>query len=340
MAELLQSAGYTTSAVVSNSVVSGRFGFSQGFATFVHLTEQRRTPQIHHLSDRVNEAAFDWLEQRDQSRPFLLYLHSSDPHSPYTPPARFRQQLASFVTDPELGRQAHVRDLDKREERVPEHEVRALTALYDAEIASNDSSFGIFVDRLKELGLYDSSLIVVLSDHGEELYDHGRWRHGINLFQEQLRVPLMIKLPQQEMAGRQPDTIARQIDVLPTILDYLDLPCPAGLQGRSLIAAASSAATSPVTFAWLDTSRTLRAVLDGDLKLIEYQKYDRPHSPFVLYDIGKDPGERQSIAEHNRDEVARLSALFSKPSTPVLAPIRIKPVHKLEEQLRALGYIE
>jgi arylsulfatase A-like enzyme len=340
MAELLQAAGYTTSAVVSNGVVSGRYGFSQGFDSFEHLPEQHRSQQVHHLSDRVNEAAFDWLEQRDRSRPFLLYLHTSDPHSPYTPPARFRQQLASFVTDPELGLRAHVRGLDKRRERIPAHEVRAITALYDAEIAFNDSSFGIFIDRLKALDLYDSSLIVVLGDHGEELYDHGRWRHSYSLFQELLRVPLMIKLPQQEMAGRKPDTIARQIDILPTILDELGLPCPAGIEGRSLITAATAPAAAPATFAWLDTSRDLRAVLVGDLKLIEYHRYDRPHPPVALYDLSTDPGERTNLAEHNQDQVARLRALIPKRSAPAFAPIWIKPGHKLEEQLRALGYIE
>ena len=183
IATLLAEAGYGTGAYVTNANVASNFGFDLGFDTFLHLREQD-TGEVHIQSDVLTERAIMWLQDRDTSRPFFLYLHATDPHSPYTPRSPYRERFVPSRKHPELYRTRELgpMPLDREETREILSEV---VGLYDAEIAFNDHHFGRLIGWLEETGLYDSTLIIVTSDHGEEFLDHGRWGHGGTLYEEQ-----------------------------------------------------------------------------------------------------------------------------------------------------------
>ena len=270
MAAILSASGYQTAGFVTNGNVSPNFGFDHGFETYVHLRE-RRTTEVHVLSDTLNEQAFAWLESRDTERPFFLYLHAVDPHDPYTPRSPFREQYIQTRQYPDL-----VAPRQLFERRLTDHEAAAISselgALYDAEVAFTDHHFGQLVAWLKNNGLYDSTAILAVSDHGEEFFEHGGWGHGSTLYQEQLAVPLIVKFPGQVGAGQRVDALAQHVDLLPTILDLLGIEGPPHLQGSSLWPSAgqSGARTTAggvlistwMVTKWIVSSR-LRASLSG-----------------------------------------------------------------------------
>jgi arylsulfatase A-like enzyme len=340
LAERLSRLGYATAAFSTNGNVSRVFGFAQGFDLFRSLPEGR-TLELHQLSDRLNEAAFPWLGERPEA-PFFLYLHATDPHAPYTPPEPFRGRFAAGV-DPALGGIERLRALsgDAEPEQPDLREV--LIRLYDGEIAFNDHQFGRLLDRLEALGLYDDALIVLTADHGEEFLDHGGWQHGRTLFQEQLAVPLLVKLPGGRAAGTVVETRVEQVDLIPTVLDLLGEPPPAGLDGRSLLPAIRSPRrleTAPV-YAHLDLDgRRLETVIDGDLKLI--RRLTAGPAGRRLFDLGADASERHDLSRERGVTAGLLESLLLARRRPVavLAATEATPDEELAERLRALGYLD
>ncbi len=272
LAEIFQEMGWDTAAVITNGNVGKKFGFDRGFEIFNWLRERAQLPEVHQLSDKVNEQAFPWLENRSPERPFLLYLHTTDPHGPYTPRSPYREQFAPEVTDPSQGSNDRIAEMSQGA-RADDELVRSLRNLYDAEIAFNDEAFGALLEKLRALGLYDSTLIILLSDHGEEFGEHAQLAHGKSLFDEQLKVPLVIRFPDGRGVGATVDSIARQIDILPTLLDYVGAQIPPAVQGRSLLPAVASGEPSPddVSYAYLDLdARHLESVATTSHKLISY----------------------------------------------------------------------
>jgi hypothetical protein len=233
LAEILRDAGYATLGVITNGNVSRAFGFARGFDAYEELREGA-TREIHQLSDRANEVAFELLARRPRDRPFFLYLHSSDPHWPYTPREPYRERLAGDVSDPSAGFALPLKSL----RRAPPSLRRDLRRLYDAEISFNDDSFGHLIEKLHELDPTRDSLVVLLSDHGEGFFEHGSVGHGETLFGEEIRIPLAIRFPGGVGRGQVVDRTARQVDLLPTILEVAGVPNPPGLAGSSLLAAA------------------------------------------------------------------------------------------------------
>ncbi|MCA9792422.1 MAG: sulfatase, partial [Candidatus Eremiobacteraeota bacterium] len=180
--EPFQKAGYRTRAVVANDFISTVAGFGQGFEQFDLRSKDS--------AEEINQVAFQWL---DQPGKFFLYLHTLEPHSPYAPEGQTpidSQQLSVLR-----------RDALYHKDSVPARLEQA-RALYAAEVEANDRAFGQLIAHLKAKGLYDNTLIVLLSDHGEEFLEHGSVEHGQSLYQEILRVPVIMKLPQQALAGQ------------------------------------------------------------------------------------------------------------------------------------------
>jgi arylsulfatase A-like enzyme len=342
LAELMRTHGYRTVAVVTNGNVSEGFGFDRGFDEF-HYLQHGEPAELHVLSDRVNEVAFEWLEQQPRSQPFLLYLHTTDPHTPYAPRQPYRQRFAPDVSDGAVGTLEHLRAVTKRQPPDPA-EARQLSALYDAEVAFNDAQFGALLDRLHELDLYDASLIVLLSDHGEAFLEHGTWQHGTTLYTEEIEVPLLIKLPDGRGRGRQVAETVRQIDVLPTLLDFVGATPPPDLDGRSLLAAIDgSASTAPVAaFSHLGRGRgEWRGVVYGEHKLIHTRLYDGRDQRWWLFDLHADPRERSSVVWEQpvwrgflQSQLRRLEADAGPEAS---GPATLTP--EVRRQLEALGYL-
>lgn len=346
MAEVFSDAGYATAAFVVNGNVAPEFGFARGFQTYRLLRSPGLEKGENARSDLVNSAAFEWLERRPRDQPFLLYLHTADPHGPYVPPSPYRQRFASKVDNPETGK-LHMLQRIKRE-RVRDQALAAdLVALYDAEIAHNDHQFGRLLDKLEELKATESTLVIFLSDHGEEFLDHGGWGHGNSLYQEQIHVPLIIKFPYNFAVGENVKFTVRQIDILPTLLEFIGLQVPPGVQGTSFLKQidSPSAVDGPDTFAYLQLDgREIENVISAGKELIHYRA--EPSSVghrFELYDIKTVGKVTDELAQRNPiwlgylRSLQRLHRHRSRPRAK--RSLQLEMSEELRQNLRALGYL-
>ena len=351
LAELLSAAGYETLGFYTNGNVDAAFGLDQGFDHYQYLRESRERPSFHQLSDKVNDWAFKWLDElppREEREPFLLYLHTTDPHAPYTPPEDLRRQFAAGI-DPERGRIDEVHDISAGRRGAPPGTAEAWRDLYDGEIAFVDRQFGRLLERLRALGLYESTVVVLVSDHGEEFGEHGGWEHGKTLYGEQLRVPLLIKLPGGEGAGRQVRARANQVDVLPTLLDYLRIAAPV-LDGRSLlpeILGLRPEGWEPdPSFAYLRLGeRHASSVVERGFKLVIDDQQTRSALARQLFDVASDPAEIQELTRENPLELGFLGQRLAHLDLDLrrrnrgVDPTAATIGDALRERLEALGYV-
>src|SRR5262245_16219999 len=209
-AEDFRQAGYRTAAFVSGFPLDRRFGLDRGFDKYDDRlpkgNDRRRTPYVERFADATTDAVVNWLgappsAAGQQPAPWFLWVHYYDPHAPYEPPG----------------------ELAKRFERAP----------YDGEIAFADQQIGRLLRTLDERNETGRTVVLVTADHGESLGEHGKGTHGIFIYDATLRVPWVMAGPSIE-AGRVSKTVARSIDVLPTLSDYAGLPQRTDIEGRSL----------------------------------------------------------------------------------------------------------
>lgn len=232
IAEAFKAAGYKTGGFVSNGYVSDRWNFDQGFMEFKNFIREGTA----HNAAAITKHALPWID-KNKDKPFYLYLGTSDPHVTYRAHDQFIAQYdkgeyggsyKKYLSGQELGRLKGQKSPPKDRDR------KRIEALYENEIAFNDYHFGKLVEHLKAAGIYDETMIIVTSDHGDEFWEHGSCGHGHNLHQELVNVPLVVRFP-----GVFPAKTVRAgadgVDVLPTILKLLDKPLPGDVQGAELL---------------------------------------------------------------------------------------------------------
>ena len=211
--EILQKSGYRTAAFIGSLILDPKAnmapGFDRGFGFFdagFHIKRGPNESRYQSVERRAGDVvghAMHWMETNKNGKvPFFIWIHLYDPHAPYDPPEPF----------------------DKR-----------FTDLYDGEVAYADAALGKLFSYMRQHGLYDRALITMMSDHGESLGAHGESMHGIFLYDETIRVPLLFKLPGELLAGRRVGARVRLVDVAPTLLSMLSLPLPPTFQGESLV---------------------------------------------------------------------------------------------------------
>jgi len=225
LAEQLTAAGFHCAAFVANSHITAESGFAQGFETFRFSYAP---------ADELTGRALAWLDRRGDDTPFFLFIHTVEPHAPYQPPEAFRRQFAGEVTDPDLGTQENLDALADRQVPLTPDVQDGLIDLYQGEVACADEQVGRLLEGLADRGLYENSVVAFLSDHGEAFYEHGVCGHGWDLHREVLAIPFLLRLP--GVPPRQVSAPVEQVDLLPTLLDYLGLPVPPELPGRNLLA--------------------------------------------------------------------------------------------------------
>lgn len=350
LAGLLRTAGYATGSVATNGNVSPAFGFDAGFDSWEQLPEQR-SQAIHQYSDIATARAIEWLApdgaavvRRRERNPFFLYVHTTDPHEPYTPPSPFRERLVQ-PSDHGLFRplQERVDPVLAADPMLTREQINLdFIDLYDAEIAFNDAQFGILMGRLKEMGIYDDALIVVLADHGEAFLEHGKWGHGMSLYAEQINIPLLIKLPLGTAARVAP--LSQQVDVLPTILAVAGIEIPSHVQGRSLLPAiVRGVEVHDAVVAELEIDgRSMDALRTPEHKIIRYSPAVYHGTKIELFDPIGDPFDRIDLSLRRPVTAGYLLSLLRRAAfghVQLLAAARGTPDAEMLERLRALGYI-
>jgi arylsulfatase A-like enzyme/Flp pilus assembly protein TadD len=329
---IFRSNGYHTAAFVGSLVLDPKTrsapGFERGFDTYDagfhrrHVGEDRYQA-IERRSGEVIGRTLEWLTAHHEE-PFFIWVHLYDAHDPYDPPEPYKTRYAS--------------------------------APYDGEIAYVDAAVGKFLTWLRFRGLYDGALIAVMADHGEALGQHGETTHGVFLYDETIRVPLLFKLPRGHSAGIRIAARARLVDVLPTMLQAVGIPVPPEVQGESLLPLLEPPAASHARKA---TSKPLDASPDRPA----YAESDYPHRTFgwnplrslrtgkylfvqaprnELYDQSADPKEEHNLAPASAAVTSTLATQLDgfrqKTSTTKEAP-RVTPDPGLQERLNALGYV-
>ncbi|MFW6198455.1 MAG: sulfatase, partial [Acidobacteriota bacterium] len=343
----LRDHGYETYAAVTNGIVSQAFGFHTGFDRYEYLQE-RADERIHRYSDEVHEVFVDWLDERDGDRPFFAYLHTMDPHSPYTPPEPYRSRFAPDGPRTGLRFPRDAKPLAADGDFTPEQVRDDMVALYDAEIAHNDETFGRLMDALRERGLYDELVVVLLSDHGEEFLDHGRYEHLKTLYREMIHVPLIVKLPGADNGGGRTRVTAQHVDLLPTLLQLAGASVPDWTQGASLLPALEAPART-----W--RTRSVRSYMRVDVASVASLVQGRwhlirepmtPGSPearsLELYDLDDDPAESLNLAHEIPVRTGLLLADWARAEARDVALLDAETAvidEDLRDRLRALGYV-
>jgi arylsulfatase A-like enzyme len=294
VAARLDARGFATGAAIANSVIYGaESAFDPGFDVFAGLHGDDDTRSKLVGADVVVDAALAFLRSSG-GLPTFLYVHTMDPHVPYAPPAPFDRM---FEPHPAPGHPARDPRTDYKEPLDRER----MVAQYDGDIAFGDREFGRFLRELRALGLYEDALVVFLADHGEEFLDHGGWLHGRSLFDELVRIPLVVKFPGRRGAGTRVALQVQGVDVVPRGLEAVGAALPADLAGRPLQRALE--AGEPPRFALAEISH--RGFVAHAVRT-EDEKYIRRFSPDddeLLFDLRKDPREQSSIAEREPERV-------------------------------------
>lgn len=319
LAQVLKGRGYKTGAFVGAYVLDAKWGLNQGFDTYFDNFDLSKYKAIslgaiQRPGNEVVDHGLEWLEKAGPSSRFFAWMHLYDPHAPYEPPEPYK---SIYRDRPYVG-----------------------------EIAFADAQVGRVISYLDAHGLLDTTIVVVMGDHGESLSEHGEATHGFFIYESTVRVPLIVRAPfSGTLGGRHVSDVVRSVDVMPTVLEMIGIPPPKGIEGTSVAALMTGAvkelglesyseALYPLHhFGWSD----LRAMRTGRYKLIAAP---RPE----LYDVQEDPGEkhdvfaqRQALGERMLDRLRERERRFVKRDQAETQTVEVDP--DTRARLAALGYV-
>lgn len=354
---------FITFGLHGGKVMGSRWGFGRGFDHYKHF---RFAGSLFPQGGRsLFRKAVELLEE-SHFPDLFLFLHTYQVHSPYTPPEEF---LLKLNKTPKYKKLEAVNYNEPAKTYLPVDDElgRSLKELYRAEILAFDSYFGTFIDQLKAMNLYDNTMIVFMSDHGEEFFEHRGWAHSHGLYQEQIRVPIIVKFPGNRFSGREITDVVGVIDIMPTIMSYYGIDSGSvEIDGRDLMPVIEKKRKrSPeYVISTISTGRYFEAVppkiavLFDRYKLIYnepfspvdlafFEKYARPPEPprFELYDLSADPGETGNIFGRHPEAIKKIMPVIVDIGRLIKRKIAEMnnsgmPMDKeVEEQLKSLGYL-
>jgi arylsulfatase A-like enzyme len=328
---LLRGTGFATRAVTSHLYVSPVYGVDEGFDRLDFHQDRRATD--------VANRAIDLID-RFGDRPLFLFLHLYDPHWHYDPPEEFRNLFAGAYAGTITGLW---KDFSTRTRAtVSDADLAHILALYDGEIRYADTEVGRVLDHLAARRMADNTLVVVTSDHGEEFLEHGSWEHQKTLYEEVVRIPLIVRGP--GAAARRERTPASLLDVAPTILEWAGVAIPPSVQGRSLLRGAAGAEAYGETEHTTDGTHKvfLRAGADRWKAILSLDPSAGTVRREEWYDLASDPGERRSAppAAAAADPIRARAVARWRVGRGAGAPERaVCLTPEQAERLKALGYV-
>ncbi len=343
LAEAFDRAGYQTAAFTGGGKISAksRFGFDRGFERYEDIPQglSRSAPIIE-----------DWLQFSAQ-RPFFLFIHTYDIHSPYDPGPPFDTLYFPEYDGPVVPEKTrdYLRELigaEGRDHRDPEilwddADRQKLEALYDGGINYTDEYMRQLFDLLGRTDAWnwDADILVLISDHGEEFWDHGSVAHGQTLYQELIRVPLIVRLPGGQAAGSRIVETVQLMDLGPTLLDLAGVEKPATFWGNSLLSLMNGQSES-VNQSVISQTTGVKSIIQYPWKLI----INTTKGDEVLFNLEDDPAERFPLQQQHPEIVERLKVRLraevkNEPVPELFVDSDVVDDEELKEQLRVLGYI-
>lgn len=359
LAERLAEAGFDTAAFLGAMPLAAHSGFPQGFAhvdaDFSHHRAEG-AGQTERPGAEVTDAALAWLRGRTDDAPLFLFVHYFDAHAPYDPPADLREALVPDLADEKLGAVKQLQRLPLLKRRDPEA-FPALAAklerLYRAGVAEVDRQVGRLITGLDDAGLLEDALVIVVADHGETFATHDElFDHGETVYDETTHVPMLLRLPGAAQAGRVVEAPVGLVDLVPTLVDWLELPSEdERFDGYSFFDALHQRgnwqrpgplfleATKPHlegAVGWQNDALD-KAVVDGAWKYLL-----RPRRKAeALYDLGRDPDEQHDALQDAPDRARPLKAALQawrKEADPLPSPLISDA--RVQAELAALGYTD
>lgn len=372
LAEVFRRRGYRTAAFTAASVLSGAYGTAQGFdhysepgepwwylrsdsamrRLYVSLTSWQNW-WVEIPAGEVNRRALAWMES-NRDEPFFMFVHYFDAHAPYRPPAEYdlavREGLGNVQPPYEDEQARFAPDFE-----MPENYLRQQWLRYRGEITYVDACLSEFLDRIRELGLDDGTVVALVADHGESFGHHAWFSHGNRLYDSQVHVPMILRGPGVPAGARVTDQV-RLVDVYPTLLSLLGSATPDSAQGvdlRDRIEAAGARGEGTATVAQgdlpafcqtdIDDTRPYSSRVSFGLRLPPWKLIVSPDLNLTeLYDLTDDPGETSNVAAE-RAGVARGLASELEEWQAGIEALELEPVEMTPEaleSLRALGYLQ
>ncbi len=319
LAEILKENGFATGAAIGSLILDSQFGLAQGFDTYDDQFLEKRQGQVlvnERDSKEVTEVANKWLEIHRNEKSFL-FVHYYDPHQPFVPHKGFTFNAIPFL-------------------RLPKD-------LYGGEIAYVDYHIGKLITKLKDLGIYDKTLLIVTGDHGEGLNEHFEGSHGFFVYHDTLHVPLVVKVPGGP-AGRKINEAVGLVDIVPTICGLLGIELPSQVQGMDLSRHFfESEATSRKRYLYFESLLPTKydfgpftGVVDNRWKYIHTSKPE-------LYDLVDDPGETKNLIEDQVQQVGimqkQLKMILENNEFEGILAEDVNPSAETLKRLESLGYV-
>ena len=339
LAETLRAVGYRTLAVANNPWLAPTFGMARGFD--VYDFDSGASNGQHRPADEVVQRALELVDDVDE-QPFLLVVHLFEPHLEYNAPPPFRNSFSASIRSNFTLPIEDINGLRNRSHDIAPQDRAFVVAAYDEEIAYVDEQLGVLRDGLAGRELLDTSMIVLTSDHGEELFDHGGFEHGHAMWQELIHVPLVVWAPGVE-PGRESAPVSL-VDVMPTVLDTLGIASPTRFDGISLwpnLSAVVPLPDRPLFAEGIHYGSPQSAVVRWPHKIIVSHQDD----VIGVFDLERDPHERNDLTVHDRDlpdtliaELCRHQRMARRVGT-FTDREAAEPGQDVIERLRSLGYL-
>lgn len=372
LSEHMTENGYTSAAFVSAAVFDSSFNTNFGFQEYFDtIVNNFFSPHFVFVADlyymglidiknensaaETNQVVFKWLE-KNGNKQFFIWLHYFDPHTPYTPPERFK----NMYTDKDFDIDKYY-DYDWEKEHyntelkevvLDEEIVKHAVDLYDAEIRSMDEELGKLFNELRRLNVYEKSLIIVTADHGES-FEHGYYfDHGDRLYEGLIRVPFILKLPGKIWKGEKINTQVETVDIAPTVLEILSISPLQGIEGKSLVGLMSKEeeedsagnksyaySQTPYRGGYYFKAKELQSIRSNDWKLI----YDVRSKEYELFNLHGDPAEKNDVAASQIAARRELELALSKFNNTFRRKVdKTKKVDMDQttlKQIKSLGYV-
>lgn len=347
--------GYATGAVISNIVLQSRFGLNQGFQTFDEELDSRELNRLkfrERRADSATDAAISWLQKKG-GRPFFLWVHYVDPHGAYYPPSEYRRMFVDdewYTEEEDLPIAAEnfvPKTIPKYQDLFGAKNPSYYISQYDGEIRFADDQIGRLLEFLDASGLSSDTIVTITADHGESFTERDLYfTHTFRTYDEQAVIPLIIHFPGMT-TNRRVEAQVRAIDIMPTLLDRLDLKNPHTVHGQSLMELIAGGGNPPADFAMIYSDHGME-VLDtvmGAQKSIRTRKWKLTRNSrdgsLELYNIEDDPLETNNLAAAKPEVAKQMEELLDSREKEIekATVLKSKLSPELIEQLDSFGYL-
>ncbi len=338
LAQIFSQAGYRTAAVVNSHNLGPEFGLDRGFQQYRYVEEhaERREP-----STEITDQGMEWVKDAGEN-PLLLFLHYYDVHSDYASLPDYESEFLRPYDGIADGSTTQLAAHREGKLSLSPSDASNLIDRYDAGIRQMDAEIGRFLEFLRERKLWEDTLFLLTSDHGEEFLEHGGVLHGQTQYQEVLRVPLLVKGPGVP-PGRRVPTPVSLVDIAPTLLQLAGIAVPEGLDGVD-VAPLWSEGDRELENRYLFSEADHNNVEHDITRAVRYKSFklhfNRLSREYRLYDLSRDPAEQSDVSAGQEQAFAALSQRLDRfmASEKLEAPIRALSEEEIEK-LRSLGYL-